>query len=668
MTASDPVQEWLEADGLGGFAMGTVDLVRTRRYHALLCSAATPPTGRAVLVAGNDVELRAGGRALPLSAQCYAPGVVHPRGDQHERSFTAEPWPAWEFALGNGMRVRHELLVPRGCSAVVQRWTLVSPGDEPPAHGDPVDLEVRAFLAGRDYHALRAERDGVRVVQCDDRTAVHWRLEHGDGSAAAPAIVACGNGRYRAGPVWYRNFLYAEETARGFVDQEDLLAPGTFHFDLTQGPAVLVYAAGELPGSLRGDRADVAIAALIERERVRRAELGSPLHRAAEAYLVARGAGSTLVAGYPWFTDWGRDTFLALRGICLATGQRGAARDILVEWSRHVSRGMLPNRFPDRVAAEPVEYHTADAALWFVVAADAYLGSGASDPADARALGAALLEIVAGYAAGTRHGIGMDPGDGLLRAGEPGRQLTWMDAIVDGVVVTARMGKPVELQALWGNALAIAAKHDGRWRAAAQRARRAFAERYWSPRHGHLHDVIDVDHVFGAVDSRLRCNQILAVGGLPSPMLTGERARAVVDRVERELLTPMGLRSLAPGEPGYAATYSGGPGARDTAYHNGTVWPWLIGPFVEAWLFVHGRSPARLAEAHRRFVQPLLAHLGQAGVGHVSEIADAEAPHTPRGCPFQAWSLGELLRLELHVLAGRERPAPSTHMPRVAAT
>ncbi|MBL8728928.1 MAG: glycogen debranching enzyme family protein [Planctomycetes bacterium] len=670
MNAMPEDREWLEADGLGGFAMGSTQLVRRRRYHALLCTATTPPTGRMVLVAGQDVELRAETQTWPLSAQMYTPGVVHPRGDRLVASFRAGPWPTWEFALGNGRRVRHELFVPRGHAAVVQRWTLVGDAATRNGPGAPgLELVVRPFLAGRDYHALRSEHDGMHVELVPATETVGWRLSGAAPAAGAdtvPDVFARGNGAYRHHPTWYRNFLHREETARGYSDREDLLAPGTFHFDLTRGPAVLAMAASDLPPLLRADAVGEAVATMAERERARRHALASPLHRAAEAYVVARGNGRTLVAGYPWFTDWGRDTFVSLRGICLATGDRAAAREILLEWARHVSSGMIPNRFPDQ---GEVEYHTADAALWFVVAANAYLGGEAVAAADAEQLRRTILAIVEGYAAGTRHGIGMDPVDGLLRAGEPGRQLTWMDAIVDGRVVTPRSGKPVELQALWGNALAIAAGLDARWQTPAQRARWSFAERFWSPGTGHLHDVVDVDHVPGALDSRLRCNQILAIGGLPLPMLVGDRARAVVECVERELYTPMGLRTLARGEPGYVGSYAGDPAARDLAYHNGTVWPWLLGPFVEAWLRVHGTSPLRKAEAHRRFVQPLLRHLDVAGIGHVSEIADGTTPHTPRGCPFQAWSLGELLRLELQVLADRSRePTPPTErLPRPAA-
>jgi len=312
-----------------------------------------------------------------------------------------------------------------------------------------------------------------------------------------------------------------------------------------------------------------------------------------------------------------------------------------------VSHGMLPNRF-DESGSTP-QYNSVDAALWFVIAADAYL-AGDVTAADRRLLGDAIAAIVGGYQAGTRHGIRGDD-DGLLACGEPGVQLTWMDAKVDADCITPRIGKPVEIQSLWINALAIAGRTDD-----AERARRAFA-RFWDPSRRQLHDVIDVDHVRGAVDPTCRPNQILAVGGVPHPPLVADdpRARAIVDTVERILWTEAGPRSLAPSDPRYHSHYVGGPAERDRSYHNGAVWPWLAGPFIEAWVRVRGNTMTARREARQRFMAPLLAHLQSAGLGHVSEIADADPPFRPKGCPFQAWSLGELLRLDRVVLAERKR-------------
>jgi predicted glycogen debranching enzyme len=337
--------------------------------------------------------------------------------------------------------------------------------------------------------------------------------------------------------------------------------------------------------------------------------------------------------------------------LCLSTGRLRDARDILVAWAGTVSEGMLPNRFPD--GGDTPEFNAVDASLWYVVAAGELLErvtrrSGILTAEDRAALELAVSSIVVGYAAGTRYGIRLDD-DGLLAAGVPGVQLTWMDARVGDRVITPRIGKPVEIQALWLNALQVAARFNRAWLEPLTRGRRTFAERFWSHR-GYLADVIDVDHVSGTRDDTFRPNQILAVGGLPLAIVDGDRARAIVDAVEARLVTPVGLRSLAPGEPGYASRYEGDSSARDAVYHQGTVWPWLIGAFVDAWLRVHGSTAEHRAEARRRFVAPLYEHLRIAGLGHVSEIADAEGPFTPRGCPFQAWSLGELIRVEREIL------------------
>jgi predicted glycogen debranching enzyme len=314
--------------------------------------------------------------------------------------------------------------------------------------------------------------------------------------------------------------------------------------------------------------------------------------------------------------------------------------------------GMLPNRFPDRGVVP--EFKSVDASLWYIIALFEYLRAALGKPTVNNAAVTAKLHqaveaILSGYCAGTRFGIRADK-DGLLAAGEPGVQLTWMDAKVGDQVITPRIGKPIEVQALWINALWVAQSFSDRWKSLFAKASETFAVRFWNEARGQLFDVVDVNHQVGAVDPLLRPNQIFAVGGLPLVLLPMERARQVVDAVEAALWTPMGLRSLAPGEPGYVPHYGGDVLHRDSSYHQGTVWPWLIGPFVEAWVRVRGNSPEVKKLARQRFLEPLQSHLDQAGLGHVSEIADADPPHTPRGCPFQAWSLGELLRLDRVVL------------------
>ena len=645
----DDRTEWLEADGLGGFASGTVSGVRTRRYHGLLLHAVTPPTGRVVLVNGFDAWVDTPAGSFALSTQRYAPDVLHPDGASRITRFVTDPWPTWEYGLADGTCIRQELFVRHGTSTVMVIWMLLK------ASG-PVTLRVRPFLSGRDYHALHHE-NGAFSFDAD----VHGAMVRFRGYDGVPAVIALSNADYRHSPDWYRRFLYSLERERGLDDTEDLASPGEFQWSLNVNERAFwaLRANATMPDppltreQLVVDAADAEAA-----ERRRRAAFATPLDRAADAYLVRRGAGQTIVAGYPWFTDWGRDTFIALRGLCLATNRLADASAILLEWAGAVSQGMLPNRFPD--GGEAPEFNSVDASLWYVVAVQALLqratrASGILTPAQRLTLEAAITEIVSGYAAGTRFGIRMDA-DGLLSAGVDGVQLTWMDARVGDRVITPRIGKPVEVQALWLNAVDAVAPLDGRWDDVLARGRLAFAEKFWNERLGRLADVVDVNHVPGARDDSFRPNQILAVGGLPLALIEGARARRIVDQVEAHLLTPAGLRSLAPGEPGYAAAYVGDSSARDAVYHQGTVWPWLSGPFVEAWVRVRGNAAKARKEARARFVQPLIAQAQSLG-GHLPEIADAGAPFAPKGCPFQAWSLGEILRLDRSVLSATGRSA-----------
>ncbi|HUR29748.1 MAG TPA: amylo-alpha-1,6-glucosidase [Planctomycetota bacterium] len=635
-------REWLETDGLGGFASGRADLTRSRRYHALLVTAVRPPVERVALVQGVEAWLVLDGKRIPLCTNVYQGDVLHPDIRGSLRSFQHTPWPRWTFQLASNVIVTHEIFVPRGRSAVVLTWRLVSP------HGG-CRLEVRPLLSCRDPHALHHENPAFEFASVNVANSVRWHPYDG-----LPRVVALSDARYEQAPEWYRNFLYADERQRGFDHREDLASPGIFHFDLSSREAALVFGTESSLADVQDSKSSVrARVADWRRTELVRRERSSPLQRAAEAYVVARGKGSTIIAGYPWFGDWGRDTFIALRGLCLATGRTQEARAILLEWAKHVSAGMLPNRFPD-AGGEP-EYNSVDAALWFVVAVHELRATLARKgdrlaPADARALTIAVRAILDGHLQGTRHGIAADE-DGLLRAGEPGVQLTWMDACVDGRVITPRTGKPVEIQALWLNALWIGQASDKRYRKAFEQGRSSFEKRFWNESLGFLYDVVDEGHVAGKVDDSLRPNQLLAIGGLPLRLLGMERARSVVDAVEQHLWTPLGPRSLDPRDPRYACRYEGGPRERDGVYHQGAVWPWLAGPFVEAWVRVRGCTNAARREAREKFLRPLLAHLERAGLGHVSEIADGEAPHTPRGAPFQAWSLGELIRLDAVVLA-----------------
>ena len=638
----DDQSEWLEADGLGGFASGTTSGIRTRRYHALLLVAAAPPADRRVLVQGFVARLETPHGSVEFWPQAYGGGWV--TGSDVERvEFSADPWPTWRFFTKVGVCVRVELFVPRGAPAAVVTFRL----EQPLA---AARLDVRPLLSGRDFHGLQHENGG-----CEQRPREAGQALRFEPYPGVPAVLSLANATYEHAPDWYRNFAYAEEAARGLDAHEDLASPGTFSFDLSEGKEALWTLSAELPGRLPLEHESVE--ALVERLRqtevTRRQAFRTPLERAASAYLVKRGEGRTLIAGYPWFGDWGRDTFIALRGLCLATGDLETARSILGEWAGVVSQGMLPNRFADD-ANSPAEYNSVDASLWFVLAADEFLARPEArriaSPLECRRIDTAIVDIVDGYARGTRHGIRRDS-DGLLACGEPGVQLTWMDAKVGDWVVTPRLGKPVEVQALWVHALAAAGRREPRFQPWAELAKVTLEARFWNEARGMAFDVVDVDHVAGAVDGTCRPNQIFAAGGLPLTLLSPARARRVVDAVERELWTPFGLRSLATTEPHYAPHYQGGVWERDGAYHQGTVWPWLAGPFIEAWVKSRGGTRRAKLDARSRFLSPLLAHLSRAGIGHLSEIADAEPPHAPRGCPFQAWSLAELIRLEREVLA-----------------
>jgi len=647
IAASRLTKEWLEADGLGGFASGTAAGIRTRRYHALLLTATTPPTGRVVLVNGFDAWVTTPAGRYAITSQAYGPDVTYPDGASRITAFTIEPWPRWTFALPDETRIAQEILVPKNASAAAVSWKLLS-------GTSPVTLEVRPFLSGRDYHSLHHENSDFRFEAESSDSDFRLRFRPYSG---LPAISMHTNGRYEHAPEWYRNFFYAEESARGLDFSEDLASPGTLRFDLSRGEGVWLMAAEGHEDALGAGTAESALETLRSTERTRRAAFPGPLERASDAYLVRRGSGRTVVAGYPWFTDWGRDTFISLRGLCLTTGRLDEAGQILVEWAGAVSEGMLPNLFPDG-KAQP-EYNSVDASLWYLVVMAEYFQARAAagrriEGSERTILQGAFGEILTGYARGTRFGIHADQ-DGLLAAGVPGVQLTWMDARVGDWVVTPRIGKPVEIQALWINALKIADAFTDQFRELLSKATEAFESRFWNEAQGCLYDVVDPDHRSGTGDATFRPNQIFAVGGLPFPLLTGERARRVVDAVEAKLWTRLGLRTLPPDAPGYRGRYEGGPLERDGAYHQGTAWPYLLGAFVEAWVRVRGGDAKTIQAARSRFLVPLEAHLAEAGLGHVSEIVDGDAPHTPRGCPFQAWSIAEMLRLTRAVLATRPK-------------
>jgi predicted glycogen debranching enzyme len=644
-------REWLVADGLGGYAMGSATGIRTRRYHAYLIVAAPRDERRFALV--NDIELwlDTARESVALSSHRYAPNVVHPDGASRMVGFEMEPWPTWRFDVGDGLTIIQELFAPRTTerAAMILRWRAV--GADKGAQS--LRLRARPLLSGRDFHSLHHENADFHFLP-EQLSGQSWLWRPYEG---VPPILFHANASYRHDPLWFQNFAYLEERERGLDDVEDLASPGELSWDIggaSSPDALLMLTVPEEWGGYES-RGNITAEcqALANNERARAGAFKSRLQHSADAYLVRRAGRETIIAGYPWFTDWGRDTFIALRGLCLEGGRLDQAERILLSWSDTLSEGMMPNMYPSS-GNEP-RYNSVDASLWFIIAAQAFLDASARrgrwlEPAISKRLTDAGQEILESYARGTRYRIHMD-GDALLAAGEPGMALTWMDALVHDVPVTPRTGKPVEIQALWVNALVIGSRWNERWGDLADAASESFAERFWNAEGGFLYDVVDVDHQPGRVDAKLRPNQIMAVGGLRIALLAGEQAKRVVDIVERELWTPLGMRTLGRQDPDYLMSCTGSASARDRAYHNGPAWPWLMGPFVDAWVRSRaaGGGPfaakAAKADARKRFLGGLARHLDEAGIGHVSELADSEEPWTPRGCPFQAWSVGEMLRL-----------------------
>lgn len=626
------LREWLHTDGLGGYASSTVVGLNTRRYHGLLVAATRPPTGRLVLLSKLEDTLSVGGRRYELGTNAY-PGAIHPRGFEHAVSFELDPLPTLVWEVDRGTLTRTV------CRIHEEPLTIVSYRYDGP--GSPV-LEVRPLLAYRDYHGL--QRENGRVRRGADREGGDLVLRPYED--CPPLRMRLPGATFAPDGLWYRAFEYERERERGLDYREDLFSPGVLRVELLSGRAIhLLASAG---GLLAGADPERLMAA--ERRRLRICGGGGEgalpeLRRAADAFVVRRGpAGRTIIAGYHWFADWGRDSMIALPGLCLATGRTDDARAILAEYARHVDGGMIPNRFPDAGGAP--EYNSVDAALWLVVAVGRYVEATGDTGFARMRLTDPVAAIIDGYRAGTRHGIRVNA-DGLLTQGEEGLQLTWMDARVSGQVITPRRGQAVEIQALWYNALLIGAElareaaepaRAREWAALAGRVRESFLRSFWSEEHGHLADVVTDD---GTADFSLRPNQLYALG-LPHVLLPRDRALRVLDAVKRHLLTPVGLRTLSPEHPAYRGRYAGGPAERDAAYHQGTVWPYLAGVYFDAVTRVHGE--AGKAEA-REWLDGFAAHLEEAGLGTVSEVFDGDAPHAPEGAIAQAWSVGEILRV-----------------------
>jgi len=628
-------REWLVTNGIGGYAAGTVAGPQTRCYHGLLVAALDPPLGRTLLVAGLDETVAYDDSVYDLAAHRWDGDTVDPRGFVHLDRFHLEGTvPVWTYALGDAL-LEKRVWMEHGENTTYVRYTLRRARAA-------VTLRAKGLVNHRSHHATtQANGWTMGVSPVEDGL----RVDAYDG--AAPIFLRSAEAAMTPEHTWYRGFYLKTEAARGLGHREDHLHAATVEATLNPGDSLTIIASASADASLDGTEA-------LDRRRARddrlvaQADLEEApsdvqhLARAADQFVVDRSTedipdGKSIIAGYPWFGDWGRDTMIALPGLTLTTGRPEVAEKILRTYGRYVDRGMIPNRFPG--ADEDPEYNTVDATLWYVEAVRAYLD--ATGDTDLLAdLFPVLEEIVQWHDDGTRYGIQVDPDDGLLRAGEPGVQLTWMDAKVGDWVVTPRIGKPVEINALWYNALRAVATFADRLDEDpdpfARRADRVEAQfdRFWDAEREHLRDVIDGPD---GDDPNLRPNQLFAVS-LPHSPLSDAQKKAVVDTCAAHLYTPHGLRSLAPHETDYTGTYEGGREQRDGAYHQGTVWSWLIGPFVRAHLRVYDDP-----DTARSYLAPLRRHLAGHGVGSISEIFDGDAPFTPRGTPAQAWSVAQLL-------------------------
>jgi predicted glycogen debranching enzyme len=606
-------REWLETNGIGGFASSTITGLNTRRYHGLLTAALAPPSDRKLLLSKLEETLVVNGKRYDLSCNQY-PEVVYPQGHLLLQEFRLDPFPIFLWRVED-IELRKSVFMIQGENGVVVQYYLRAQGEQ--ARCD-CHLELRPLIAFRDFHSTTHANHALNP-SVDQKPGSASIEPYGD----LPRLYFAHDAnelRFEAG--WYMNFLYAREQERGLDFAEDLFHPFTLLFDLKTQANVIVSTAArraEEAGALR----------LVETARRKSG------WTAADPYIVSRTGGKSVIAGYHWFGDWGRDTMIALPGLTLSTGKPEIAREILCAFAQVISEGMLPNRFPDH--GEPPEYNNVDATLWFFEAIRAWIALTKETEYVKANLLPALREIVYRHRSGTRYGIHVDA-DGLLHAGEPGTQLTWMDARVGAWVVTPRCGKPVEIQALWYNALRILHELTGEseYAAMADQAKQSFSRKFWNEATGCLFDVVSDDQS----DASIRPNQ-LAAFSLPHRILDDkEKTESVLNVVERELLTPYGLRTLSPKDPNYRPQCIGDQASRDGAYHQGTVWPWLLGLYCDALAYVRGEFDLR------NLISALETFRDDRGVGQIPEIFDGDAPHEPRGCIAQAWSTAELLRIK----------------------
>jgi predicted glycogen debranching enzyme len=634
-------QEWLLTNGLGGYAGSTVIGLNSRRYHGLLVAATLPPVGRLVTVnrIGEILTLDDKPDQFEFSVNTFRTSI-HPRGDQYLTKFELDETARWEYEI-QGIFVTKEIQLSWLKNVAAVRYTVDS-------KGRPFRLSLLPFISLRDFHALR--QAGSASFRSESQAR---RITVGEGPNEV--TITSDAGSFTPQADWWYGHVYGIETERGQDDSEDLYTPGRFVLEgkgvssITLWIALENLDAGDWDKVLQERRTAVR-SVFTEPENLAAVAKGmhpvadskskniQALLRAANDFIVTRKLpdgkkGATVIAGYPWFADWGRDTMISLPGLLLVTGRFEQAHEVLSVFAQYVSQGMIPNRFDD-YTNEP-SYNTVDASLWFIHASFEYARLSADTKTFEQILRPACRKILDGYRDGTRFGIKMDLADNLITQGDIHTQLTWMDAKCDGIAFTPRQGKPVEINALWYHALVLMGEKD----LAAQVAD-SFRKAFWiSPFRG-LADVVEGNRR----DASIRPNQIFAVS-LPNSPLTLDQQSAVVEVIRRELLTPVGLRTLARSDPNYKGRYTGPQIQRDVAYHNGTVWPWLMGAFLEAYLKVNGGSQTAMDQA-REWLHPLVHHMSDQGaIGQISEVFEGDEPHRPVGCPAQAWSVAETLRM-----------------------
>jgi predicted glycogen debranching enzyme len=639
-------REWLVTNGIGGYASGTVAGNPTRGYHGLLVAALDPPLGRTLKLVTVLETVSAEGDTFELGTVRWHGGSVSPSGYGLIEEFRLEgSIPVWRYASGR-FAIEKRVFIDDGANTTrIEYANLWSDA--------PLNLSLKLVTDHRDYHNRTFAGGDLPSISAAGDVLSVAAPGAAPGGSPAGLFVRLAGGHAEAAGVWYRSFDLARERDRGLTDSEDHLFAGTLSIDLSPGATVQLVAsigAAEPADPTALDTRRHRDADLLAAWRAARNPALPPapdwiarLVLAADQFIVGRrmrdgSPGHSIIAGYHWFSDWGRDTMISLPGLAIETGRIEVARSILLNFADAVDGGMIPNRYPD--LGETPEFNTVDATFWFLGAVRAYHAA-SRDDALLATLFPTLEGIIECHVQGARYGIRMDPADGLIHAGEPGVQLTWMDAKVGDWVVTPRIGKPIEVNALWCSALRFMAdaanslgKPADRYESMAGRAAAGF-RRFWNPERSFCFDVLDGPD---GNDPTLRPNQIFAAS-LPTRVLPHDQLQAVVRACERALLTPAGLRSLAAGEPGYTPHFGGGPAERDAAYHRGTVWAWLIGPFIEAHLNVFG-DPAHV----ERILHPLRDQLHIEGLGTINEIFEAEPPYAPRGCIAQAWSVAAILR------------------------